>query len=303
MRKSPLRRYRISSCLALLTFVSIPAAALADATPQPFTVTLWPAGSPTLQGANEKEETVPPDPKPGERVNSIKNVHNPLLQVHPPPPDESNGTVVIVAPGGGHSMLVWGTEGLDIAAWLNNHGITVVLLKYRLAQTPGYRYTVEGEAFQDMQRAIRTVRAKAREWGVDPHRVGVLGFSAGGALTALANTRFDRGKPDPTDPINRESSRPDFVGLVYPGWSPRMTLTVPKDAAPAFLTSAGLDDASHARQSVEFYDALFKAGVPVELHIYARGGHGGGIHGRRGAPFGTWHHRFVDWLRDLGYLK
>jgi len=272
-----------------------------DATPQPETIVLWPSGAPTLQGANEKEITDPPAPGPGQRVNSIKNVHNPSIEVHLPPPDQSNGTAVLVAPGGGHSMLVWGTEGTDIASWLNNHGIAAVILKYRLAQTPGYHYTVEGEALQDTQRALRIIRSHAREWGIDPGHVGILGFSAGGALAALADIRFDAGKPGSADPIEQQSCRPDFVGLVYAGWAP-MDLAVPKDAAPAFLTSAGKDDAFHAKETVEFYNALFAVGVPAELHIYSHGGHGGGIHSRNGAPFGTWHERFLDWMRDLGLL-
>ncbi|HEX5106323.1 MAG TPA: alpha/beta hydrolase [Pirellulaceae bacterium] len=269
---------------------------------QPQVVMLWPAGAATLQGAGEKEITVPPDAKPGERINSIKNVHNPLIEVHLPAADKATGTAVIVAPGGGHRQLVWGSEGTDIAKFLNDLGVAAFILKYRLAQTPNFKYTVEGEALADTQRAIRIVRSRCQEWGVKPDRIGVLGFSAGGALAALADIRFDRGKADATDPIDRASCRPDFVGLVYPGWAP-MDITAPKDAAPAFLTSAGLDDASHARQTVEFYNSLFAVRVPVELHIYARGGHGGGIKPRDGIPFGTWQVRFSEWLADLGMLK
>jgi acetyl esterase/lipase len=155
----------------------------------PEVIFLWPAGSPTLQGADEKEITTPADPKPGQRINSIKNIHNPSIEVHLPPADKANGTAIIVAPGGGHKEVNVGTEGTDIAKWLNDLGIAVVILKYRLAQTPGYHYTVEGEALQDTQRAMRIVRARAKEWGVDPERVGILGFSAGGALAALADIR------------------------------------------------------------------------------------------------------------------
>src|SRR5438105_1980499 len=261
-------------------------------------VTLWPPGSPTLQGANEKEIISPANPQPGQRINSIRNVHNPSIEVHLPPAEKATGAAIIVAPGGGHQQLVWGSEGTDIAAWLNGLGIAAFILKYRLAQTPGYHYTVEGEALQDTQRAIRIVRARAKEWGVDPARVGILGFSAGGALAGLADIRFDRGNSGAEDPIERQSCRPDFVGLVYPGWAP-MDITAPKDAAPAFLTSAGSDDQSHARQTVDFYNSLFRAGVPADLHIYAHGGHGGGIKPRYGIPFGTWHHRFQEWLADL----
>ncbi|MBO0799052.1 MAG: TIM barrel protein, partial [Blastocatellia bacterium] len=181
-------------------------------------------------------------------------------------------------------------------------GVAAFILKYRLAFTPNYKYTVEGEALQDTQRAVRIVRSRAREWNINPGRVGILGFSAGGALAALADIRFDRGNPGAADPIDRQSCRPDFVGLVYAGWSP-MDITAPKDAAPAFLTCAGLDDAFHARETVDFYNSLFRAEVPAELHIYGHGGHGGGIKSRDGIPFGTWHHRFQEWLEDLGMLN
>jgi len=273
-----------------------------DQKPAPQVVFLWPSDAPTLQGAEEKEQTDPPEPQPGQRIKSIKNVHNPLIEVHLPPADKAVGTAIIVAPGGGHRQLVWGSEGTDIAHWLNGLGVTAVVLKYRLAQTPGFKYSVEKEALEDTQRAVRIVRARAKEWGVNPAKVGILGFSAGGALAAYADIRFDRGDANAADPINRESCRPDFVGLVYPGWG-KMDSEVPKDAAPAFLTSAGLDDASHARQTVEFHNLLFRAGVQSDLHIYAHGGHGGAISKRNGIPFGTWHVRFEEWLTDLGMLK
>jgi len=265
-------------------------------------VFLWPAGSPALQDTNEKEITDPENPQPGQRIKSIKNVHNPSVEVRLAPRDKSAGTAIILAPGGGHRQLVWGSEGTDVADWLNGLGVAAFILKYRLEQTPGYGYTVEKEALEDTQRAVRLVRSRASEWGVDPARVGILGFSAGGALAAYANIRFDRGDTKATDPIEQQSSRPDFVGLVYPGWK-RMDNEVPKDAAPAFLTSAGLDDEFHARQTVEYHNMLFRAKVPSDLHIYAHGGHGGAISKRNGIPFGTWHVRFEEWLADLGMLK
>src|SRR5207249_10378294 len=126
--------------------------------------------------------------------NSIKNVHNPSIEVHLPPAEKATGAAIIVAPGGGHQQLVWGSEGTDIANWLNSLGVAAFILKYRLAQTPGYHYTVEGEALQDTQRAVRIVRARAPAWSVRPDRVGILGFSAGRALAALAGLQFDRGQ-------------------------------------------------------------------------------------------------------------
>ena len=287
--------------LLLLLPALISAVAYA-AEPAPQVIYLWPAGHPTLQGANEKEITTPPNPQPGQRIVSIKNVHASSIEVHLPPPDKATGAAIIIAPGGGHSQLVWGSEGTDLLEWINGMGVAAFILKYRLAQTPNYKYTVEGEALQDTQRAIRIVRTRAKEWNINPTRVGLLGFSAGGALAALADIRFDRGKADAADPIERESCRPDFVGLVYAGWSP-MDITAPKDAAPAFLASAGVDDAFHARQTVEFFNSLFNVKVPAELHIYGHGGHGGGIKPRDGIPFGTWHIRFQEWLADLGMLK
>ena len=288
---------------AVITFASLPMMAKAQdntaAVPQ--VVNLWPVGSPTLQGTNEKELISPPNAQPGQRINSIKNVHTPSIEVHLAPSDKATGTAIIVAPGGGHSQLVWASEGTDIAKWLNTLGVSAFVLKYRLAQTPNYHYTVEGEALQDTQRAVRIIRARAKEWNVKPDKVGILGFSAGGALAALADIRFDKGNAGASDPVDQQSCRPDFVGLVYAGWA-KMDITAPKDAAPAFLTSAGKDDAFHAKETVEFYNSLFDAGVPADLHIYSHGGHGGAISPRKGIPFGTWHIRFQEWMADLGLL-
>ncbi len=303
-RNMGLRKLSTGLCGLLLGVISLSmlagGAIAQEAAPQ--VVLLWPAGSPTLQGAGEKELLSPPNPAPGQHINSIRNVHNPSIEVHLAPAASANGTAILVAPGGGHQQLVWGSEGTDIAKWLNSIGVTAFVLKYRLAQTPNYHYKVEGEALQDTQQAMRIIRARAKEWGVKPDHVGILGFSAGGALAALADIRFDRGNSTATDPILQQSCRPDFVGLVYAGWAP-MDITAPKDAAPAFLTSAGKDDEFHARETVEFFSSLFKAGVPADLFIYSHGGHGGAISPRKGIPFGTWHLRFQEWLDDLGMLK
>jgi len=269
-------------------------------TPGAKVVTLWPAGSTALkalEGSEKPEELTMSKGKP-DRVQSVKNVHNPSIEVHLAPSDKANGAAIVLAPGGGNTQLVVGGEGLDAAAWLNGLGVHAFIERYRLRP-----YSSDGDALADTKRSIRMVRAHAKEWGVDPKRVGVMGFSAGGEQAAWVALRFDNGDPNAADPVERESSRPDFVVLVYPGWR-RMDLSnVPKDAPPAFLTSAGIDDAFHARQTVEFHNALFEAKVPSELHIYAHGGHGGGIRPRNGIPFGTWPQRFVEWATDLGMMK
>src|SRR5262245_54984640 len=222
----------------LAALLAVHSLSAADA---PQVIPLWPAGSPTLKGQTEKEITRPENVKPGDRINSIVNVHSPSIEVRLPPREKANGTAVVVAPGDRLRQLAWGPEGTDIANWLNDLGVAAFILKYRLAFTPNYQYSVEGEALADTQRAIRIVRARAAEWGAKSDRIGVLGFSAGGALAALADIRFDRGKSDSSDLIEQQSCRPDFVGLVYPGWNPSMDITAPQDAAPAFLTSAGKD--------------------------------------------------------------
>jgi acetyl esterase/lipase len=263
-------------------------------------VTLWPKGSPALRalpGSDQPEKFNTPKDRP-ERVQSVTNIHNPSIEVHLAPADKANGMAVIVAAGGGNKTCNVGSEGTDIAEWLNGLGIHAFIERYRLQP-----YESAKDALADTQRSIRMVRAHAKEWGVDPKRVGIMGFSAGGEQAAWVTLKFDEGDPNASDPVDRESCRPDFSVLVYAGWARMDLSSVPKNAPPTFLTSAGIDDAFHARQTVEFYSALFKANIPVELHIYGHGGHGGGIGQRKGIPFGTWQVRFVEWAKDLGLMQ
>jgi endo-1,4-beta-xylanase len=263
-------------------------------------VTLWPAGSPALRalpGAEKPEELTFYKNQPG-RVRKVINIHNPSIEVHLAPREKANGTAVVVAAGGGNKELNVGGEGLEIADWLNGLGVSVFIERYRLRP-----YDSTTDAVLDTQRSIRMVRARAKEWGLDPKRVGIMGFSAGGEQAAWVTLRFDAGNSNSADPVERESCRPDFAVLVYAGWRSMDLSSVPNDAPPVFLTSAGVDDAFHAGQTVQFYNALFEAKVPAELHIYGRGGHGGGIGARKGIPFGTWHQRFVEWAEDLGMMK
>ncbi len=277
-------------------------AAPAPAEPQPLApgakvVTLWPAGHPTLKNTDQKETLTGVKGQP-ERIRSVTNVNNPSIEVHLAPAEKANGMAVIVAPGGGNTQLVVSTEGIEIANWLNDLGVSAFILRYRLRP-----YSSAVDALADTQRAIRTVRANASQWNVDPKRIGIMGFSAGGEQVARAVLKFDSGNSDAADEIEKQSSRPDFAVLIYPGWRSMDLAEVPSKAPPTFLTSAGLDDASHAKQTVEFYNALFNAKVPVELHIYGHGGHGNGIRPRNGIPFGTWPQRFVDWATDLQLMK
>jgi acetyl esterase/lipase len=257
-------------------------------------VPLWPPDKLAIKGDGGAE--VFTRAKNG-RVQSVVNIHNPSLELRLAPPEKRNGTAIILIPGGGNRTVVVGSEGIDAAAKLNELGISAFILRYRIQP---YDSAVEGLA--DTARAVRIVRTHAKEWGVDPDRIGVMGFSAGGEQAAWITLKFDRGDSKAADIVDQTSSRPDFVVMIYAGWKNMDMSNVPKDAPPTFLTSAGADDAFHARQTVQFYSALFEAGVPAELHIYGHGGHGGAISPRGGIPFGTWNQRFVEWARDVKML-
>ena len=260
-------------------------------------ITLWPEGSPMLKalaGWDQPEKFTMSRGKP-ERVESVVNIHNPSIEVHLAPPEKANGMAMIVSAGGGNNTCNVGPEGIAIADWLNGLGIHAFIERYRLRP-----YGSQTDALADTQRCFRVVRANAQEWGVDPKRVGIMGFSAGGEQAALVALHYDEGHPDAADPIERFSCRPDFTVLVYAGWRSLDLDTIPNDAPPAFLVCAGIDDAFHAKQTVEFHDAYFRAKIPSELHIYAHGGHGGGINPRKGIPFGSWPLRFVEWATGPG---
>jgi endo-1,4-beta-xylanase len=230
----------------------------------------------------------------------VSNIHNPTLTLYLPPKEEATGAAVVICPGGGHRYLAIDHEGHDAAKWLASIGVAGFVLKYRLARAEGSTYKVDVHALEDGQRAIRMVRNRAQEWGVDPARVGMMGFSAGGEVTALAATRFDAGVEGATDPVDRLSSRPDFQVLVYPGIRVD-TLNITKDTPPTFLISAN-DDRRPSRSNVDFYLALVQAGVPAELHIYARGGHGFGMRDRK-VPVSSWTARLQEWMTDSGFLR
>jgi endo-1,4-beta-xylanase len=259
---------------------------------------LWPNGAPGSEGVTEQEVFTPSDnPK---FPKAFQVVHYPSIYAFLPPAGKANGMAIVVAPGGGHSQLVIDHEGWQIADWLNRHGIAAFVVKYRLARAKNSKYTVEGDALADTHRALRMVRANAQEWGVDPARVGFMGFSAGGEMAALMETRFDKGNDSSPDPVERQSSRPDFSVIVYPGFKPG-EITVPKDAPPAFLVCAD-NDKSHVVTTVNLYLDLQKQGISSEMHIYAAGGHGFGMR-QTNLPAATWPDRLLAWMTDRKLLN
>jgi acetyl esterase/lipase len=260
---------------------------------EPQAILLWPNGAPGSEGKNS-EEVVRLN-EYGEHI--VSGIHRPSITPylpHLPPGDKSTGAAVIVAPGGGHRELWMDHEGYSVAKWLSDHGVAAFVLKYRLAREEGSTYTIEGNALSDIKRALRLVRSRASEWGLDPKRIGVMGFSAGGELAALASTRYDNGISSATDPVERESSKPAFQALLYPAIPRDMTLS--KETPPAFLVCGEDDRLDIAQGLPELYLALKRAGVSTELHVYAGVGHGFGVRESNRAPLSAWPQLLVEWL-------
>ncbi|HKX29340.1 MAG TPA: alpha/beta hydrolase [Blastocatellia bacterium] len=272
---------------------SLPALSLsAD---QPKEILLWPGGAPGSEGKTVGESVrVTPD---GEHV--LSNIHAPSITPYLLPKEKTARATVIIAPGGGHRELWAEHEGHNVAKWLNAHGIAAFVLKYRLAREPNSTYQIETHELADIQRAIRLVRSRAAEWGLSPSRIGVMGFSAGGELAALASMRFDGGLKDAAEAVDRQSSRPDFQALIYPGGSRKIAVT--KDSPPAFLVCGYNDRPDISQGLAEAYLKFKEAGVPAELHIYSSAGHGFGLRDRNRNAVATWPARFDDWLGDLGF--
>ncbi|HWF45558.1 MAG TPA: alpha/beta hydrolase [Bryobacteraceae bacterium] len=264
-------------------------------------VPLWPNGAPGSEGMAGQKEIVE-GPGPTHDNTRVHNIHNPSITPFLAPKAAVANTAVIIAPGGGHRYLSIDTEGYNVAKFLNTVGVSAFVLKYRLAHEEGSHYRVEVEALADAQRAIRLVRSRAGEWNIDPAHVVMMGFSAGGELTGLAATRYDSGKSDSADPMERESCRPDFQVLIYPGGQPT-TWNITKETPPAFLLGAGNDPITTKNVPV-IYAALLKAGVPAEVHVYVDGGHGFGIreHAKPLPSASTWQFRLRDWMKDRGLL-
>lgn len=272
-------------------------------------VPLYLPGSPFLkmERANEAEKYNMRETVPG-RIESIVNIHNPSIEFHTADPRSNTGAVVILVAGGGHTTLNVGPEGADFVPFFYNYGVSTVILRSRL-RSDGY--DVQKDEVRDALQSIRLVRAYAKQWNIDPKKIGIMGFSAGGELASSAAVLFDdfdQKNSAPGDPLAGVTSRPDFVCLVYTGGTPfsrnRTPPPVPRNTPPSFVVTAGSGDRSHAVSSMAYFSAMLDLGLPnIEMHIYGNGRHAGGLADRNDIPFGTWHHRFVDWFRDLGFLQ
>lgn len=251
-------------------------------------------------------------------VGTIVKIHNPSIEFHPGNGQLNTGAAVIVAAGGGHRTLNVGGEASPFVTFFHHHGVSTIILRNRL-RSDGYEPRTDGVA--DALQAVKLVRAYAREWGLDPQKIGIMGFSAGAELAAGAAMQYeeyDRKNDVAGNPLAKISSRPDFTGIIYPGPSPftrGATPPIPRDAPPAFIMSPGWGDWIHAVWANEFFTALHHDGVPnIELHIYARGHHPGdkvgpdepvstgGLASRGPIAMSSWDDRFLDWFRDLGFL-
>jgi acetyl esterase/lipase len=267
---------------------------------------LWPDGAPGAKGEAEGDK--------------------PTLTIYLPPQEKATGAAIVICPGGGYGALAMDHEGHQIGQWLNSFGVAGFIVKYRHRNSgAGYGHPAP---LQDAQRAIRTVRSRAREWGVDPNRIGVLGFSAGGHLASSAATHFNESFSEPKDSIDRVSCRPDFAVLVYPvisftepfthtgsrknllGANPDKALVekmssekqVTPQTPPTFLVHTWEDKGVPAENSICFYLALRKAGVPAEMHIFLKGPHGFGL-GQKLGGASAWPKLCEKWMEESGFLK
>jgi acetyl esterase/lipase len=244
-----------------------------------------------------------------EPTRMLSNVTRPTLTIHRAAEDKDTGTALLICPGGGYWNLFWELEGEEVAAWLNSLGVTGIILKYRVPRRPD---EVKGEParrpLQDAQRAVSLVRSRASEWGINPKRIGMIGFSAGGHLAIATATGFEKRSYEPVDKLDKISCRPDFAILAYSGYLKAKDkdelsagLRVPANTPPVFLVHGGEDIISTPEHSVFMYLALKRAGVPAELHIYANTAHDFAVR-RSERPFGTWTGACANWLRDQGFL-
>jgi acetyl esterase/lipase len=305
---------RFASTVALLAFFS--QASSAPAAEKPLVVNVWPGKVPGDVGISGEEKFIElkVDGKPyevaGKPTKWLTNVSKPTLTLFHAPKDKDTGVAMLICPGGGYHNLGWDVEGEEVAAWLNSIGVTGVILKYRCPRRPG---DVKGEPplgpLMDAQRAVSLVRGNAKEWGINPKKIGMVGFSAGGHLVGATATNFDKRTYDPIDDYDKLSCRPDFAVMLYSGYLKlkekdelASDLRVSAQTPPILLVHASDDKISSVEHSVTMYIALERAKVPSELHIFASGGHGFGVR-KSDQPCSTWTDRCVDWLRNQGFLQ
>jgi acetyl esterase/lipase len=282
----------------------------------PRVLPVWPGMVPGDHGEIGPERVRDPADSPTKNAKWITNVTTPTVTVFPPAKEKNTGTAMIVCPGGGYWNLAWDLEGEEVATWLNSAGITGIVLKYRVPRRSGEPQRLPSPGpLLDAQRAISLARSRADEWGINPGRIGIVGFSAGGHLAMATATQFDRRAYAPIDEIDKTSCRPDFAVAVYPGYlveqrAPGVEtnkdvlapyLRIPIGTPPIFLAQASDDTIAGAENSVAMYLALKRAKVSAELHIYAQGGHGFGVR-PSALPCSTWTIRCVEWLRSQGIL-
>lgn len=267
--------------------------AFAFAQSQPEVIPLWKNGAPGFENRKDIPELA--------KDYWIRNINNPSVTVFMPPGEKANGCAVVVAPGGGFRELVFNAEGKQAAEFLNSIGITVFVLKYRLPNEENSPYTLENVR-QDAYRAIRLVRSRADEFKIDPKRIGMLGFSAGGAVIMMV--AFDKGDGDPNaaDPIDQINGRPDFQMLVYPGGKAPEKISA--DAPPAFLICANDDEYGCDEVTLDLLQKFRNANVPVEAIFLSKGKHAFNMGDRSPlVTVNTWPQRMADWLNDSGFLK
>jgi acetyl esterase/lipase len=267
---------------------------LAMAETEPPVVHLWENGAPGFESRRDEPEVA--------RDYWVRNIQNPSITVFLPPPEKATGAAVLVIPGGGHRELVFNAEGRDPAVYLNSLGVAAFALKYRLAREPGSVYTLEKHACQDAYRAMRLIRSRAKEWNIDPNRVGVLGFSAGGEIVSLIAYSSGDGDPAAADPIDRLNGKPNFQMLIYPG-PLGVPDVVPPDAPPAFMLVAN-DDKEPSAVILKLLREYRQAGVSVEAHFLAQGSHAFNMGYRsKLASVKGWPQRMADWLADSHILS
>ena len=300
------------------------APAVAQANPHA-AVALWTNGAPGSEGKTAPEVVSPPN---ADGEHTVTSVNNPSIAPYLVRGARTPVAAVIVMPGGGHYMLSIDHEGYDVAKYLSGHGVAAFVLKYRLAREKGSTYTVEGNELDDVQRAIRLVRSRAAEWNIDPARVGVMGFSAGGELAVLAATRWHEAGAPPSategagDAIDKLSDKPAFEALMYPGGlnaapaagaaavpgapvelRPDILSRVTKDMPPAFMLCGADDQPAIGQALPQLFLAMKRAGVSVELHEYAGVGHGFGLRLSQHGAVADWPQVFVEWMDTKGFLR